>query len=32
VVNIPDAGHNIHRDQFDLYIKAVRGFLDKLAR
>jgi N-formylmaleamate deformylase len=29
VVNIPDAGHSIHREQLDAYLKAVRSFLDK---
>lgn len=27
VVHIPEAGHNIRRDQFDRYIEVVRGFL-----
>jgi len=27
VVNIPDAGHSIRRDQFDRYVEVVRGFL-----
>jgi pimeloyl-ACP methyl ester carboxylesterase len=27
VVQIPDAGHNIRRDQFDRYLEDVRGFL-----
>lgn len=29
VVNISGAGHNIHRDQLEPYLKAVRNFLDK---
>ena len=29
VVNIPGAGHSIHREQLEAYIKAVRNFLDK---
>jgi N-formylmaleamate deformylase len=29
-VHIPGAGHNIHRDQFDLFIRAVREFLSKI--
>ncbi len=29
VVNIPGAGHSIHREQLEAYIKAVRKFLDK---
>ncbi len=29
-VNIPGAGHNIHREQFDFYIRAVREFLSKI--
>ncbi len=28
--NIPGAGHNIHREQFDLYIRAIRDFLARL--
>jgi pimeloyl-ACP methyl ester carboxylesterase len=27
IVHIPEAGHSIRRDQFDRYIKAIRGFL-----
>ncbi|MBA2596419.1 MAG: alpha/beta hydrolase [Chloroflexia bacterium] len=27
VVHIPEAGHNIRRDQFDRYMEVVRGFL-----
>jgi N-formylmaleamate deformylase len=30
VVNIPNAGHSIHREQFDPYIRAVRDFLAKV--
>ncbi len=30
VVNIPTAGHSIHREQLDEYLKAVRGFLRHL--
>jgi pimeloyl-ACP methyl ester carboxylesterase len=29
VVNIPEAGHNIRREQPDLYMKAVRRFLSR---
>jgi N-formylmaleamate deformylase len=29
VVNIPNAGHNIRREQFDAYVAAVRSFLAK---
>ncbi len=29
VVHIPEAGHNIRRDQFERYIEVVRGFLTK---
>jgi N-formylmaleamate deformylase len=32
VVNIPGAGHSIHREQLDAYIKALRNFLDKQIR
>ena len=31
VVNIPNAGHSIRRDQFEAYINAVMVFLKKLA-
>ena len=31
VVNVPDAGHSIRRDQFETYINAVMVFLKKLA-
>jgi N-formylmaleamate deformylase len=30
IINIPNAGHSIHREQFDLYIRAVRDFLSKM--
>ncbi|MBI1282436.1 MAG: alpha/beta fold hydrolase [Anaerolineaceae bacterium] len=30
VVHIPDAGHCIHRDQMDVYMKAIRSFLSNL--
>lgn len=29
VVNIPNAGHSIHREQLEAYLKALRNFLDK---
>jgi len=29
IVNIPNAGHSIHREQFDPYMRAVRDFLSK---
>jgi N-formylmaleamate deformylase len=32
VVNIPNAGHSIHREQLDAYLKALRNFLDKQIR
>ena len=28
-VNIPDAGHNIHREQYSIYIKALKTFFEK---
>lgn len=28
-VNIPGAGHSIHREQLDAYLKAVRTFIDR---
>lgn len=31
VAHIPDAGHNIRRDQFERYVKAVRAFLAQQA-
>ncbi len=30
--HIPNAGHNIHRDQFDPYIKVVRAYLREVLR
>jgi N-formylmaleamate deformylase len=30
VAHIPGAGHNIRREQFELYVEAVRGFLGTL--
>ena len=30
--HIPDAGHNIHRDQFQLYMKVVRAYLREVLR
>jgi N-formylmaleamate deformylase len=32
VAHIADAGHSIHRDQFDRYIQVVRGFLSETYR
>lgn len=31
-VHIPNAGHNIHRDQFEPYIQQVQGFLDEVLK
>lgn len=31
-INIPGAGHSIHREQLEAYIKAVRTFIDKNVR
>jgi N-formylmaleamate deformylase len=30
VAHIPGAGHSIHRDQFEPFMQAVRGFLDEV--
>jgi pimeloyl-ACP methyl ester carboxylesterase len=30
VAHVPDAGHNIRRENFDAYIAAVRAFLAKI--
>jgi N-formylmaleamate deformylase len=32
IAHIPGAGHNIRREQFDLYLAAVRTFLDELGQ
>ena len=29
IVNVPGAGHNIRRDQFEPFLAAVKGFLEK---
>ncbi len=30
VAHVPDAGHNIRREDFDAYMTAVRAFLAKI--